>query len=206
MAFLFIDVDGYCAGGVDQRRVVSPGADGYRARELGWAYYTTDGHASGGVYFRDENVPPLASGRKGYDPCVSYTHRLHGLPVDPGAHDFAGEVVMCASRLLEAIRAVHDAVAHVTGSEVVFVHKGGHEGLWAGQAVPGAAAIDLGAHGCPRVDDIGRANPGLHVGLQCEFHAPVKRRARKVVHCPRLEVSLLAAWVAGAADEKGAGA
>ena len=209
-AFLFVDVDGYCASGVDQRVIVSPAADGYRARELGWAYYVADDHASGSIYFRDVHVPPFAVGQRGYDAGVLHAHRIHGLPIEPGALNFAGEIVMCSSRLLEAIRVVHDAVAHVTGAKIVFVHKGGNEGLWTGRAVPGSAAIDLGDHGCPRVDDIGKTNPDLHEklsGQQCRFHAPqtVKRRGRRVVHCPRLEVALFAGWVASseAAAEAG---
>lgn len=197
-AFLFVDVDGYCAGGVDQRTIVSAGADGYRARELGWAYYTAGDHGAGSIYFRDEHGRGALSGA---DPGVAYVRRLHGLPVAPGPRAFRGEVTMCASRLLDALRAVHDAVAAATGLPVVIVHKGGNEGVWAGRALPGVAVIDLGLHGCPRVDAIARGDPAAHAGRQCPHHDPPRRRGGKrshrgVIHCPRLEVQILAGWVA----------
>jgi len=197
-AFLFVDVDGYCAGGVDQRTIVSAGADGYRARELGWAFYTATDHAAGSVYFRDEHGRAALSGA---DPSVAIVRRLHGLPVAPGRGAFRGEVTMCASRLLDALVAVHDAVATATGLPVVLVHKGGNEGVWAGRALPGVAVIDLGLHGCPRVDAIARGDPAAHAGRQCPHHDIPQRRGgrrshRGVIHCPRLEVQILAGWVA----------
>ena len=218
-AFLFIDVDGYCAGGIDQREIVSRVADGYRARELGWAYYAAGSGAAGSLYFRDRAVPPLAtpgreqssalvsSSPRPYprlrDPAILYAQRLHGLPIAPGEEAYGetdsvldSEIVLCSSQLLEAFRLLHDAVARATGLPVVFVHKGGNEGLWVSQAVPGATVLELGSLGCPRVDVIGKAHPELHLGRQCAYHAPAKRRARKIVHCPRLEVELLAWWVA----------
>lgn len=192
-AFLFVDVDGYCTGGIDQRQIVSPDADGYRAREMGWAFFTEQAHASGSIYFRDAFVAPLASA----DPGVVFVRRMHGLPTHPTAEDFDDELVLCSSRLLDAFRAIHGAVAAVTGLPVVVVHKGGNEGVWARQAIAEVETLDLGRYGCPKVDTIGKEAPHLHHGRQCAFHAPVKRRAKKVVHCPRLEVQLLAAWIAG---------
>jgi hypothetical protein len=190
--FLFVDVDGYCTGGIDQRLIITPRADGYRARELGWAYYTAHEHATGSVYFYDGAGPGLAA-----DAGVARVRRLHGLPVSPAAGAYGEEPALCSTRLLEAFRIVHDAAAWATGRPVVVVHKGGNEGLWARQAVAGVRTLDLGDHGCPKVDALGRAHPAAHVGRECPFHAPARRRAGKVVHCPRLEVDLLARWVAG---------
>ncbi len=189
-AFLLIDVDGYCTGGIDQRRTVSPGADGYRAREMGWVLYTEDVHASGSVYFYDKHVPGLAE-----DANVWYAQGMHGLPIRPSAEEFEGEPALCSSQLLPAIRAVHDAVAEMTALPVVIAHKGGNEGLWAAQAIPGVPTIDLGSYGCPKVDAIGKASPHLHVGNGCRFHHMGKRRAKKIIHCPRLEVCILADWL-----------
>ena len=202
--FLFVVVDGYCAGGIDQRTVVSAESDGYRARELGWAYYTGDDHGTGSVYFRDEHGHRALGAA---DPGVSYVRGLHGLPVAPGPGDFRGEVTMCASRLLDALRVVHDAVAAATGLPVVIVHKGGNEGVWASRVLPGVAVIDLGLHGCPRVDAIARGDPAVHAGRQCPHHNTPRRRGGKrshrgVVHCPRLEVQILAGWVASLGGTK----
>jgi hypothetical protein len=204
--FLFVDVDGYCAGGLDQRVVVSPQADGYRARELGWAYYTAQDHATGSIYFRDERVPELRGSSLAGDASFERVHQMHGLPVRPGPRAYSGEAVLCSSRLLEAFRIVHDAAALATGRPVVIVHKGGNEGLWASQALAGVTTLDLGAYNCPKVDAIGRERPAEHVGRHCRFHALGKRRARGVVHCPRLEVALLAGWVARCRAVGGRGA
>jgi hypothetical protein len=193
-AYLFLDVDGYCTGGIDQRRIVSQAADGYRARELGWASYTADAHAAGSIYFYDASAPPLTT-----DAGVRHVHRLHGLPIWPEAGAYPGETVLCSTRLLEAFRAIHDAVAAATRLPVVIVHKGGNEGFWAQQALgPDIITLDLGRHGCPKVDVLGRdlARPEQAPGQPCRYHAITKRRAQKVVHCPRLELHLLAEWVA----------
>lgn len=196
LAFVFIDVDGYCAGGVDQRNIISATADGYRARELGWAYFTEDDHGEGSIYFFDDNLYGRLESNDIY-----FARRLHGLPAEPARDTFQGEASMCASRLLEAFKIVHDAVVMFTGCRVVIVHKGGNEGVWASQALPGIQIIDLGLYGCPRVDDIARGNPAMYIGLHCQHHSASRRRGGKrthrgVVHCPRLEVKILAWWVA----------
>lgn len=193
-ALLYFDVDGYCTGGIDQRRVVTQMADGYRARELGWLFRTERDRASGSVYFCDATVAPIAR----RDSNLWFTQRIHGLPMNPSVADFEDNVVLCSSRLLDAIRAIYLALARDSGREVVVVHKGGNEGYWAQLAlrdVPGLRTVDLGGLGCPKVDAIGRAAPQLHIGRACEFHPHAKRRAGKVVHCPRLELELMAGWV-----------
>ena len=200
--FLFIDVDGYCVGGVDQRRVVSAVAEGFRARELGWASYSDGHHAAGAVYFRDISVVSSMAAASA-DPTVQYARRLHGLPLDPDEKTFAGDhLVVCATRLLEVIRGLVLSISSRMGREVVLVHKGGHEGYWASQVLPDVAVIDLGQHGCPRVDALAKEAPGAvaaeAAACGCRFHADTKRR--QVVHCPQLEIRLLAGWVA-AADE-----
>lgn len=202
--FLFVDVDGYCVGGVDQRRVVSAAAEGFRARELGWASYSDGHHAAGAVYFRDINVVSSMSAA-GADPSVQYARRLHGLPLDPDENTFGadgGRIVVCASRLLEVIRGLVLSVSKNTGREVVVVHKGGHEGYWASQVLPDVAVIDLGQHGCPRVDALAKAAPDA-AACGCEFHAAAKRR--HVVHCPQLEIHFLAGWIATADEARLAG-
>ena len=192
-AFLLIDVDGYCAGGVDQRTIVSAHQDGYRARELGWAFYGDARSGAGSIYFRDLHAPPLQHS----DPGVQYVKHLHGLPISPGVETYPGEIVACSSRLLEVIRVLYEAIAAVSQQPVVIVHKGGNEGFWAAQAIAGASIIDLGTCGCPKVDDIGRGAPEHCVGKHCPHHKATKRRAGKIIHCPQLEVKLLALWIAG---------
>lgn len=191
-AFLFIDVDGYCVGGVDQREIVSARREGYRARELGWAYYGKDASEVGSIYFRDLLVPPIHAS----DPGIQHVQRMHGLPISPGADTYHGEVATCASRLLGAISVLHEAVSSALQQPVVIVHKGGNEGVWASQAIAGVSVIDLGTCGCPKVDDIGRSAPELRTKKPCPHHAQSKRRPGKIVHCPRLEVELLSSWVA----------
>jgi hypothetical protein len=194
VAHLVIDVDGYCNGRVDQRRVVSATADGYRARELGWACLcgTAQGDiiVGGSVYFCDEGVAvPLDE----KDPSIPFARRLHGLPTRPDRARFPGEKVMCASRLLGAIQDLHRLAAERTGRRVVVVHKGGSEGLWASQAVPGVQTVDLNAFGCPKIKDLARAGPAG--ALVCAHHEV--RGKNRVIHCPRFEAELFARWWAG---------
>jgi hypothetical protein len=190
--FLFIDVDGYCAGGVDQRTILGPGREGYRARELGWAYYSAAQHEGGSIYFYDEETPLDLR-----DPSIPYTWGLHALAVRPKESDYAGETVLPSSGLLVALEILHRSVWETAGRPVVFVHKGGNEGVWARRAVPNAPIIDLGLLGCPKVDVLGRGRADFVRAQQCPYHAPARRRTGKVVHCPRLEVLLLAEWAAG---------
>jgi hypothetical protein len=191
-AFLFIDVDGYCVGGVDQRAIVSAHREGYRARELGWAFYGSRRSGTGSIYFRDLLVSPIQAS----DPGVQYVRHMHGLPVSPEADAYQGEIVTCSSRLLEAIRVLYEVVSTAVEQPLVIVHKGGHEGVWASRAIAGVSVIDLGTCGCPKVDDIGRGAPELHAGKHCAHHRSTKRKSGKIVHCPRLEVALLSLWVA----------
>jgi hypothetical protein len=191
-AFLLIDVDGYCVGGVDQRTIVSAHREGYRARELGWAFYGETHSGAGSIYFRDSHAPPLQHSDAG----IQYVHHLHGLPISPGADTYPGELVTCSSRLLETIRVLHEVVAAASQQPVVIVHKGGHEGVWASRAIANVSIIDLGTCGCPKVDDIGRGAPEHCVGKHCPHHKATRRRAGKIVHCPQLEVKLLALWIA----------
>jgi hypothetical protein len=190
-AFLFIDVDGYCVGGVDQRKIVSARAEGYRARELGWAFFADSVCHSGSIYFFDMAIGPIRADDKG----VQHVRlHVHGLPINPSRETFGGEIVSCSARLLDTIRALYDVFAGATQCPVVIVHKGGNEGLWASRAlphVPDLPIVDLGAHGCPKVDEL---DPLLLLDtVRCPFHTIGQKK--KLVHCPRLEVWLLAAWV-----------
>lgn len=189
---MFIDVDGYCVGGVDQREIVSAQAEGYRARELGWAFFAHDECSSGSIYFSDLIVKPI----RGADPGVRHVQKnLHGLPVSPGRGEFGSEIVTCSSRLLDAIRTLYEVFTHASQRPVVIVHKGGNEGLWAARAIPHKEllVVDLGKLGCPKVDDLGHAQLSAR---RCQFHTAIDKKREKKVHCPRLEVWLLAFWVA----------
>ncbi len=190
-AFLLIDIDGYCTGGIDQRVVVSRENDGYRARELGWLLFTAEHLSAGSIYFCDIHAPPLVR-----DQNIDYTHGIHGLPVHPQKDHYTGYPVACSTELLRSIRILYETVAEATRCTVVIIHKGGNEGLWACQAIPNIRAIDIGKYGCPRVDDIGKQRPDLHVGQDCGFHKTGRRRSGKIIHCPQLEVGLLAHWIA----------
>lgn len=199
--FLLIDVDGYGGAGADQRRIVTPDRDGYRPRELGWAYFGPTGeHDAGSVYFYDAaGVAPL----RPEDPCIAIVRDMHGLPVAPRREDYGALTAFRSDALHEALRALRDAVAAACGgAPVVFVHKGGNEGVWITEATPGVAVIELGTLGCPRVDAIGRTHPDWAALGACPLHggnAPRRMRRRHgVVHCPLLEVRLLALWLAHA--------
>jgi hypothetical protein len=182
--YVFVDVDGYCVPGVDQRRLCAPGREGFRARELSWAIYHAAGGARGSVYFCDPpGIPPLNPRA----PSIAIVRGMHGLPVNPAPADWGvGAAVMTADAVLPVFRALH-TVACRFGETVVFVHKGGNEGVWAGLAIPGAVAVDLGRAGCPRVDKLAAGSD-----LRCCLHHDKK----KAVHCPALEIELLARWAA----------
>jgi hypothetical protein len=214
-ALLFIDVDGYCSSGIDQRQVVSAKSEGYRARELGWLYVADDRSESGSVYFRDIFVDPIAT----IDGGINYVYRMHGLPISPAKRDFAAdEAVMCSTQLLEAIRIIYDSLAQVIESPITVLHKGGNEGLWALAALRGTSeskrpppeVVDIATLGCPRVDAIAAMFPDrvaddhAAAGGACAHHDAriIARQARKknVIHCPRLEVELMALWVAEFVD------
>lgn len=200
-AFLLIDVDGYGGARADQRCIVAPGRDGYRPRELGWAYFGPGGeHDAGSVFFYDAvGVEPLRPD----DPSVAIVRGLHGLPVAPRREDYGALTAFRSDALREVLRTLRDAVAAACGgARVAFVHKGGNEGVWVAEAAPGAPVIELGTLGCPRVDEIGRARPDWTAWGACSLHggdAPRRaRRRRGIVHCPLLEVRLLALWLAEA--------
>lgn len=210
MSFVFLDVDGYCAPRVDQRCVVSASLDGFRARELGWSYYSAAGSGAGSVYFWDG--PECALLPRGGS--TAYAHRLHGLPIYPGAGSYPGQTALRTSQLLDAIRTICVTCASPSpsGPTLVVVHKGGNEGLWARQALGDAEGfrvitLDLEQLGCPKAEDLSRLYPGARA---CQFHSFGAGRGagRGAAHCPGAEVGLLAQWVAGAlcADGPEAGA
>jgi len=117
-AFAYLFVDGYCLGGVDQRKLVTATSEGYRARELGFAYYTDKLRVSGSVYFHDRGVRPALSER------AVCEKKLHGLPVNPHTRSYGHCLVLRSSQLLDALKSLHDVVAVETGRVFVFVYKG----------------------------------------------------------------------------------
>jgi hypothetical protein len=197
-AFLFIDVDGYCASKVRADQIVSAHADGYRARELGWAIFSKE-FRTGSVYFYDR-CPVKALDQK--DLSVRYVNRfVHGLPIAPVLDDFKNEIAIPSDRLLCAIKTLCVAAeAHCDGGPVVVVHKGGNEGIWTRQTYPKAIIIDLAELGCPKVNNICKSHPEWlsSAGAGCQYHSLQKQHKKKqaIVHCPNLEIRILAMWVA----------
>ena len=203
---IFIDVDGYGPQGIDNRVVVGQnGGDGYRARELGWLYCALDANGAerretGSIFFVDEGVPPLRE----QDPSVRYLHaRLHGLPVNPRREEYSNQrvPVFRSDQLCETIFLLWWCVLEETGARrAILFHKGGNEGHWVRTVLPDVAVIDLGNLGCPRVDTLGRDGLAWAEHPACHLHGWGTLRARGrnqgIVHCPRLEVNLLAGWLA----------
>ena len=102
-AFAYLFVDGNCLGGVDWRKLVTATSEGYRARELGFAYYTDKLRVSGSVYFHDRGVRPALSER---DPSVRFVKKLHGLPVNPHTRSYGHCLVLRSSQLLDELKSL----------------------------------------------------------------------------------------------------
>ncbi len=208
---IFIDVDGYGPQGIDNRVVIGQnGGDGYRARELGWLYCALGTNGSerretGSIFFVDEGVPPL----RDQDPSVRYVHsRLHGLPINPRREEYNGlrVPVFRSDQLCEAIFLLWWCVLEETGAQqAVLFHKGGNEGFWIRSVLPDTPVIDLGNLGCPKVDVLGKTGLAWTEHPVCHLHGGGTLRARGrnqgIVHCPRLEVNLLAGWLASFCEE-----
>lgn len=208
---IFIDVDGYGPQGIDNRVVVGEnGGDGYRARELGWLYcaLAADGaeqRETGSIFFVDEGIAPLRE----QDPSVRYVHaRLHGLPINPRREEYSSlrVPVFRSDQLCETIFLLWWCVLEETGARrAVLFHKGGHEGHWIRTVLPDVPVIDLGNLGCPKVDVLGKNELAWTEHPACHLHGGGTLRARGrsqgIVHCPCLEVNLLAGWLATFCEE-----
>ena len=206
--YLLIDVDGYCVSGCNQRSIVTPTAEGYRARELGWAYYHEGGSAAGSIYLADDAELPTFPIS---DASIVYTQRLHGLPVNLSyaecisSQAATDHVFARSTDLLSVIRILRDTVAAQTGrkhSDVIIVHKGGNEGYWATLAIPGTQIIDLTDYGCPPAATI-HGNMPAAANTACDMHGGYRKtrnggfgKTKKMVHGPALELRVLASWIA----------
>ncbi len=208
---IFIDVDGYGPQGIDNRIIVGQdGSDGYRARELGWLYCALEADGSerretGSIFFVDEGIPPLQE----QDPSVRFIHaRLHGLPINPRREEYSNlrVPVFRSDQLCETIFLLWWYVLEETGAQqAVMFHKGGNEGHWIRSILPDISVIDLGNLGCPKVDVLGKDGLAWTEHPSCHLHGggPLRSRGRSggIVHCPCLEVNLLAKWLASFCEE-----
>lgn len=213
---IFIDVDGYGPQGIDNRVVVGQNdGDGYRARELGWLYCALEANGAerretGSIFFVDEGIPPLRE----QDPSVRYVHaRLHGLPINPRREEYNNlrVPVFRSDQLCETIFLLWWCVLEETGArQAVLFHKGGNEGHWIRSVLPDVPVIDLGNLGCPKVDALGKDGLAWTEHPMCHLHGggSLGARGRKqgIVHCPCLEVNLLASWLATFCEENPDGA
>lgn len=202
-AFLFIDVDGYCPGGIDQREIVGPGRDGYRPRELGWLFCSSAGSQHGAFYFTDQGItglPPLTVHDSGVRHVLTKVHGLplnsYGKAIEPGLLFRSDEFLKVLAGLCVAVSEDH--------RELIVVHKGGNEGYWAQQAVPGVQTLDLAHYACPKVDRLIKEHPEWlkEVPTACQHHeirVIHDKKKDRFVHCPTQEVALFARWIASGA-------
>jgi hypothetical protein len=177
----------------------------------GWAVFSEDGFADGSIYFADDGLQPLPEN----DVTIIYTKKLHNLPVNVNLSETRSrsartqsesslqsrghKLFVSSSELLRTIRRLYDIVSSLTAvpKEVIVVHKGGNEGLWASMAVRGCRTMDLATHGCPKAETLyklSRLNKGwpLDSGT-CDMHEG--DRPKKLTHCPRFELRLLIMWM-----------
>lgn len=196
-SILFIDVDGYCSGGIDQSKIISKTSDGYRARELGWIIIAGGLLTKGSIYFYDEDSQEIDKSH------TWYAEKIHGLSVVPVKESFNDNEIACPSHgLLKIISILSQTACQKTGTcDQIIVHKGGNEGKWASLAAPYAYVIDMNILGCPRVDVLYKNHADWDTGIPCRHHASLgcdKKKKHKggMVHCPAVEICYLFLWLA----------
>lgn len=188
---VFVDVDGYAKYGMSSKYLIKNGKDGYRARELGWhiARYDLESKQvvslqSDSIYFRDPTTIDLLDT---YDKAVWYVYKnIHGLPINPESYT-KGSKIMLSTHVPGAFKLLlKKAKRYAALEEIIFVHKGGSEGVWLRECDFGVRIIDIGEYGCPKIEKL------ISKSKDCGNHSGIRK---KIIHCPRYELEVMIQWM-----------